>query len=129
MAKFLKATRQAWKATRLALLVSILATPSFAGSAGDVGTVAINIKQALGSVADLVGTISFLAGVCAVGFGAWKLKHSQQNQPGQLTEAMTSIAVGAILIALPLMAGVGVQTMFGSSGSALTATSGLQQIQ
>lgn len=116
--------------TLVASAVSLILASPPAFAAITIGGVALNIKGALGPVADLVGTVVFVVGLIMGAMGIHKFRQSQHNhQGGGMTEAVSLICVGAMLVALPVILGIGVTTMFGGEGGALTATGGLQSIQ
>jgi len=127
--RILKTVQRVW-ATRVfpALLGYVLITgPAMASTIGDLSN---NIKTAFGPVADLIGTVVFIIGLGMGAMGVHKFRQNQQShQSGGLGEAASLVAVGSMLVALPLVLGVGVTTIFSSSGSALTATSGMQSIK
>jgi len=116
-------TASALAAAAFAVLVAA-PPPALAGTA-DIGTVAYNLRRNFGPVADLIGVIFFMIGVIMGGMGVMKFRQSKQGHgQGDIGEAITLVLVGSVLVALPMMLGVGVTSIFGSTGDALSVDGG-----
>ena len=107
----------------------ILASPAWASSGGGLSGVMDNIKRNLGSVTDVIGVVAFIAGIGFGFMGAVKLRQAHNShQPGALHEGLILIGVAALCIGLPMLLGVGITSIFGSSSNLVSATGTLQSI-
>lgn len=83
----------------------------------------------LGPLANFAGALAFLAGV-VIGIIAllkFKAHSSNPNDPSaKLSSAFTLVFVAAALIGLPMLLGVGVTTLFGSTGQTTSIGGTLQ---
>jgi intracellular multiplication protein IcmD len=89
------------------------------GSSQDIGSIAGNIKQTFGALAQLVTAVSYVAGM---GFGIasiLKFKAHKDN-PTQIPigTPIALLFVAAALLFMPTLFGVAGQTVFGSGKSA-----------
>lgn len=82
-----------------------------------MGGMAVTVRSQLGEVGNLVVAGAFLAGLGLTGAGLFKLKAAADSQGQQVkySEGLWRLGVGAGLVALPAITGVGVGT-FGFTG-------------
>ncbi len=135
MHRFLSRARRALSAAALA--VPAWATAAFllalpAEAADNIGTVATNVKGQFGSLADLLGAAAFLAGVGFVVFGIFKFYNyskNPQDPQNKVGSAVMLVVAGAMMIAVPTVAGVGVVSIFGDDTQKVDAEGSLRTIQ
>ena len=97
--------------------------PATAGQQ-NAGEVAQNVQGQVGEFADLLGAAAFLVGIGLVVFGIFTLyKHSKnpQDPSSKLSTAVMLIVAGGMMIAVPTVAGVGVQSLFGDGANTVKA--------
>jgi hypothetical protein len=95
----------------------------------DITTMTGQLNGQLNAVASLAGMIAFLTGFVfgIMGFMKLKANAANPNDPSnKVSTAFILIFVGAALIAVPAVMGIGVQSLFGGKGgtSDLSATGG-----
>ena len=136
MRRLLRRARSALSFAALAVPVWALSSIAFVGAAEagsqNIGEVASGVKEQFGSLADLLGAAAFLAGVGFVVFGIVKFyNHSKnpQDQQNKLSGAVMLIVAGAMMIAVPTVAGVGVVSLFGGDADKVSITGGLKAIK
>ena len=98
----------------------------------DLGDVAGGIKTQLANVGDMIGAIAFLIGIILVILSLMKFKaHSENDPQAKMSTAVVMLLVGASMIALPTLAGVGITSIFGDSttNTNLSTTGQLQSIK
>ncbi len=108
-----------------------LAAPQAYAQVADLGDVAAGLQSQAGDIADLIGAVAFILGICLGIAGLLKLRqHSiNPNDPSaRLSTAFTLILVGAALVAIPTTLGVGVGSLFGSGASQLSVDGSLRSI-
>ena len=108
-----------WIGLGLCLIaVSTLAmTPAEAQAAEDLKAVANRTRGQFGSIADLIGAAAFLAGVGFVVFGIFKFYNyskNPQDPQNKVGSAVMLVVAGALMIAVPTVAGVGIVSLFGT---------------
>lgn len=95
----------------------------------DLKGIATGLTGQLGPVADILGIVAFVVGL-AIGIGGI-LKfnaHSKNPQQVPLSQGMWGVGIGAALIALPILMGASINTIFGSGADTVSATGTLQSI-
>ena len=99
-----------------AATTQLMATGASAQSAGDVAS---NVESSVRQIASLVIAGAFLGGIALVAMGLFRLKAAVDTQGQQVkySEGLWRLALGAALVALPAVTGVGVTTFFGSNES------------
>ena len=98
--------------------------PGTSGGPGNAGAVAARVQDQVGEFADLLGAAAFLVGIGLVVFGIFTLyKHSKnpQDPSSKLSTAVMLIVAGGMMIAVPTVAGVGVQSLFGDGANTVKA--------
>lgn len=108
--------------TIVTVAATILATSAFAtvttlGEMADVGS------SWIPSVGDLVAGVGYVGGVTFIVKCALALKDSNERRTG-FYKPIVYFLCGACLIMLPSMMGVGVSSLFGSSGASSNSSSG-----
>lgn len=108
-------------AAPLALMAS--AASAQERSAGDVAT---TLKNQLNDFGTLIMGAAFIAGIFFVGTGLMRLKAANDTQGQQVkySEGVWRLAVGACLVALPAVVGIGMGTFGVDQTSTLTLTTG-----
>ena len=106
-----------------------LTSSSAHAQATDLKEVSTNIGEQLIALGSLAGIVAFLAGFVFGIMGFMKLKANAANPNDPSNKVSTGfilIFVGAALIAVPTVMGVGVGSIFGSGGknTSLTDTGG-----
>lgn len=104
-------------------MLGTLASAAHAQNA-DVGAVADSLASQGGSVADLLGVVSFLAGVGLAIAGLLKFRQNAMNPndpSAKISTAFTLVLVGAAMVAIPTTLGVGIGTIFGSGAETASA--------
>ena len=115
----------------LAVATVAITTPQASNAQGmpggnGIGTVAENFEGNIQQIASLVVAGAFLGGITFVALGLMRIKAAVDSQGQQVkySEGLWRLGIGAALVALPAVTGVGVSTLFGSGGggdkSALT---------
>ena len=115
----------------LAVATVAITTPQASNAQGmpggnGIGTVAENVEGNIQQIASLVVAGAFLGGITFVALGLMRIKAAVDSQGQQVkySEGLWRLGIGAALVALPAVTGVGVSTLFGSGGggdkSALT---------
>ena len=97
----------------------------------DIGDVAAGLQSQAGDIADLIGAVAFILGICLGVAGLLKFRqHSQNpNDPSaRLSTAFTLVFVGAALVAIPTTLGVGIGSLFGSGATQLSVDGSLRNI-
>lgn len=86
--------------------------------ADGIGDVANNIQGELQGVGNLFVAGAFLGGIALSGAGLLKLKAAADTQGQQVKygEGLWRLGVGAGLVALPAVTGIGKDTVFGTGG-------------
>lgn len=120
-------------ATAIALAAAALADPALAQpqqAVGGIGTVASTITSNLAQIPTLLGTAFQAVGIWFAGSAAFKLKELGENGHDRetATKAITHGVAAVIMISLPLMMGVGMNTLFNSTEGNLTKTKGVISI-
>jgi hypothetical protein len=128
MKKFLALT-----ATAIAIGALVIADPALAqpqAAAGGIGTVASTITGNLAQIPTLLGTAFQAVGIWFAGSAAFKLKAMGEDGHDRETakKALTHGVAAVVLISLPLMMGVGMNTLFNSTEGNLTKTKGVISI-
>lgn len=93
----------------------------------DVSGMSDQITGQLGSLGQLAGVIAFLSGFVFAIMGFMKLKANAANPndpSNKVSTAFMLIFIGAALIAVPTVLGVGVTSLFGSGGPTTNLTDG-----
>ncbi len=124
MRRFLSQALRALSAAALAVpawaaAAFLLALPAGAQT-GNIGSVAENVQGQFGSLADLLGAAAFLAGVGFVVFGIFKFYNyskNPQDPQNKVGSAVMLVVAGAMMIAVPTVAGVGVVSIFGEDST------------
>ncbi len=95
-----------------ALALAALAAPALAEGQG-VGGVAETLTSQAEPIRILIATAAFVLGLGIGASGIMKFKqHSENPQAVPLTQPLVRVIVGAMLIALPSVLGVGIGTFF-----------------
>lgn len=113
----------------VAAAVSAVALPAFAQTT--VGTMSDNLRTQATSVEGLISVAAFIIGVGMVILGLlmFKKNNDNPNDPSASKgKAIILLFVGAGLVALPTVLGVGVNTLFGSGAQMTNATSGFTSL-
>lgn len=111
------------KALRLSALAALVVGASATGAlaqATDLSTMTSQLQGQLKSMATLAGYVSFLAGFVFGIMGFMKLKANAanpQDPSNKVSTAFMLIFVGAALIAVPTVMGIGVTSLFGSGST------------
>ena len=108
------------------IIVSLLAGQAMAQSGGFTG-LTTNLGSQLSSVSQVVGWLAFLSGFVFGVMGIFKFKAYGLNPQDPQNKPMTGVVlllVGAAMIAIPTVMGLGVASLFGTS----TGTGGLSSI-
>lgn len=103
----------------IAAVLSLTANGALA-QATDITSMTTQLNGQLSSLASLAGMIAFLAGFVFGIMGLMKLRANAQNPndpSNKVSTAFMLIFVGAALIAIPTVMGVGVQSLFGGKGN------------
>ena len=109
------------------MLVWAAALPAYGQQ--DLGGVADNVKGQIGNVADMLGAVAFLIGIILVIMSLMKFKaHSENDPQAKMSTAVVMLMVGASMIALPTLAGVGITSIFGGGGTNVKADATLRSI-
>ncbi len=107
----------------IAAFILSITNPAFAESK-NLGDIASGITDSFSSVAKMISGGAYIAGFALTMVGIMKLKAHKDN-PTQIpiSTGFALIFVGAALVAMPLLLGVGITTIFGSDAdtSGLTA--------
>lgn len=125
--------KTALRTARLPLALSAVFFGASAAFAQEgLGDVFTTIRtDTLGPAGDIIGAISFLAGVIAAILGIWKLIQHRQNphDPGaKPSQAIIFGIAAALLVAVPSFLGVGVTTIFGSGADTSSVEGQLRSI-
>lgn len=127
MKSFLRA-----KVGLMAFVMAVAASPAFAQAVQDMGGVFEKLNTQASPLGDLIGSASFVIGAGIAIFGLLKARaHSQNpNDPSnKLSSAMMLILVGAAMVAIPTLLGVGVGTLFGSGSDTSSIGGTFQGLQ
>ncbi|GLU29916.1 MULTISPECIES: hypothetical protein [Brucella/Ochrobactrum group] len=120
------------QAILLASTATIASAPAVAASSGGVGDMASNLRtEAVGPIADLIGSLAFVFGVIAGIIGLWMLFQHRRNPHdpnNSVGKAIMSFFVAAGLIGIPSYLGVGVATFFGSGATTTSVDGSLRSI-
>lgn len=113
--------------------VAILAlSPSLAlAQSADAGAIFDSLKGQTTQLSELVSVAAFVIGVglAIAGLLKFKANSANPNDPSnKLSTAFMLVFVGAAMVALPTLLGVGVGTIFGG-GTTTDATAGFTSIQ
>lgn len=110
----------------LAASAWVLALTATSASAQDAGTVARKLQSQLNDFGTLIMGAAFIAGIFFVGTGLMRLKAANDTQGQQVkySEGVWRLAVGACLVALPAVVGIGMGTFGVDQTSTLTLTTG-----
>ncbi len=103
-----------------------------AAQTGDVGGVANRVASQFDSLADLLGAAAFLAGVGFVVFGIFKFYNyskNPQDPQNKVGSAVMLVVAGAMMIAVPTVAGVGVVSIFGTGAETVSVEQGKPNLQ
>ncbi len=119
--------------TSLLTAAAVIATaPVFAQSQGGLGDMATSLRtDSVGPVADLIGSLAFVAGIISAIFGLWTLFQHRRNphDPNSgVSKAIMSFIVAAGLVGIPAYLGVGVATFFGSGAETTSVDGSLRSI-
>lgn len=116
----------------LGAALAVLPVAAMAQNA-DVGGIFQGITNQLRNVPALLGIVSFVLGVALAVAGLMKFYAASKNPndpSAKMSTAFILIFVGATLVALPILLGVGITTIFGSGGTSLGVDGGgLQSIR
>ncbi len=117
-------------AVAAATALVVAADPAFA-QAGGIGDVAKSLTDNLKSIPTLLGTGAQAIGIWACGRAAYALKEMSENghDRDSARKALLSGVAGVMLVALPSMMGVGMNTLFSSTAGNLTQTNGAISIK
>jgi|GEM_PF-5260035 len=98
-----------------ALTIALSTNPALAGE-GFAG-LSDNLNKQMGAAAKLVVGGSFVAGVVLVAGGLMKLKQAVDTQGQQVKygDGLWRLALGSALVALPMITGLGKDTIFGET--------------
>lgn len=108
----------------LALLVA-----STAASATTLGEIAGNFQTQLGSFANVVIGVLFLAGIVIGGLAAFKFKaHSDNPQQNKITTPIMYAVVAALLIGLPAFLNMAKDTTLGNGAQSSSIDGGYDNI-
>lgn len=121
-----------FRACLLTIAVAAAASPAFAQAVQDMGGVFEKLNTQATPLGDLIGSASFIFGAGIAIFGLLKARaHSQNpNDPSnKLSSAMMLIMVGAAMVAIPTLLGVGVGTLFGSGSDTSSIGGTFQGLQ
>jgi hypothetical protein len=113
-----------------ATAIVFAAEPAFA-QAGGIGDVAKSLTDNLKTIPTLIGTAAQAVGIWACGKAAYALKEMSENghDRDSARKALLSGVAGVMLVALPSMMGVGMQTLFATKEGNLTQTNGVISIK
>jgi len=112
--------------------VAIFATANAALAQANAGEVANLVQDQFGSFADLIGVVAFVAGIVIVLMGLIKFRqHSQnpQDPSAKMSSAFTMVFIGAAMVALPTVAGVGIASIFGGNAEVTNANDGFRALR
>jgi Ca2+/Na+ antiporter len=112
--------------------VAIFATANTALAQANAGEVANLVQDQFGSFADLIGVVAFVAGIVIVLMGLIKFRqHSQnpQDPSAKMSSAFTMVFIGAAMVALPTVAGVGIASIFGGNAEVTNANDGFRALR
>jgi heme/copper-type cytochrome/quinol oxidase subunit 2 len=110
----------------LASVLAMVATGATA-QATDITGMVTQANGQLNAVASLAGMIAFLTGFVfgIMGFMKLKANAANPNDPSnKVSTAFVLIFVGAALIAVPAVMGIGVQSLFGGKGNTANLSTG-----
>ncbi len=99
------------------VIASLATSAHSAAKSSDIGGVALTVTNQLENIGRLIGGAAFVGGVFFVATGLFKLKAAVDTQ-GQQTkygEGVWRLALGAALVSLPAVIGIGTGT-FGLGG-------------
>lgn len=114
---------------RMALVGALLLTASTAASATTLGDIADSFHSQLGSFADVVTGVLFLAGIVIGGLAAFKFKaHSDNPQQNKITTPLMYAVVAALLIGLPAFLNMAKDTTLGDGAQGNSLNSGYDSI-
>jgi hypothetical protein len=117
--------------TAIAIAAVAICEPAFAQAVGGIGAVASSLTENLKTIPTLLGTAFQGVGIWFAGSAAFKLK--QLGEDGHNRELASKALVhgiaGVLMVALPVALGVGMNTLFSSTGNNLTATNGVISIK
>lgn len=104
------------KAVGLASVGSLLMVePSLAA---DITSVSNTVKTQVQSVSDVIGAVSYVAGIGFAVKAALKFKeHNESKGQVPLSQPVTLAVVAAILLMLPTFMGVAANSVFGTGGT------------
>ncbi len=96
----------------LVAATTAMAAAAIPASAQNVGEVADTVTGQLSNIGQLIGGAAFLGGVFFVATGLFKLKQAVDTQGQQVKygDGVWRLALGAALVALPAVIGVGTGT-------------------
>lgn len=89
------------------------------------GDMADTVGAQGGQVADLLGVAAFLLGILLAVMGLMKFRQNSQNPNdpnAKVSTAFILVFVGAAMVAIPTLLGVGVTSFFGDGAETVTAT-------
>ena len=102
----------------VATTVALLTASSVPAAANDLGTrIQAMIGDMSGPAIYLIAFLAFAGGVFMFGRGLFGMVKASAEPNGSYGGALTSVGVGAVLIVLPYIAGVGLMTVFGSAST------------
>jgi hypothetical protein len=117
----------------MALGAALAVLPVAAMAQSNVGGIFQDITNQLRNIPALLGIVSFVLGVALAIAGLMKFYAASKNPndpSAKMSTAFILIFVGATLVALPILLGVGITTIFGSGGTSLGVDGGgLQSIR
>lgn len=108
---------------------SLIATTASAQQ--DAGDLATNLQGQVGQMADLIGAVAFLLGALLIVMGLMKFKQHSDNPNDPSAKTSTAIVltlVGASMIALPTVAGVGIVSLFAEGADTVDADGSLRSL-
>jgi hypothetical protein len=100
--------------------------PPSGGAAGGIGTVAGTLTGQFAAVGKLIVGGAFIVGIFLVGTGLSKLKQAvdTQGQQAKVGDGLARLAIGAALVALPAVTGVGMKTFGFQDAGTVSVTDG-----
>ena len=121
------------KRTSIALAIlatAVLVSPAAYAQSQSLGALATNLSTStISPLANFLASVAFFMGIVVAFVGLMKFRaHSANpNDPSaKLSSAIPLVAVGAAMIAIPTLLGVGVTTIFGD-GAQTTSIGGTLQ--
>lgn len=118
-----------FNAARMGLVGAVLLMASSVASATTLGDIATSFQTQLGSFADVVLGVLFLAGIVIGGLAAFKFKaHSDNPQQNKITTPLMYAVVAAILIGLPAFLNMAKDTTLGQGAQGNSINGGYDTI-